>query len=271
MELLTADLAYWIAERYSILLRRRAGHPAPWSGDDIFNSVRFCNVHREDDAVTQWVRKNWNNGDDGNWRFVLARMINWPDSLEEIKHTDDLQRIRTILKARRARGDKVFTSAYTISTCGKKMDKLDYVLDLVQTLEYDFASWDTHTSLKSAYTHLMGTRGLGSFLAAQVVADMKNTYGHPLTSAHDWWEFSAPGPGSLRGLSWFFTGTGTGVTPPAYALAFATCRKEVDYLIPEYVPRISNQDFQNCLCEFSKYCKVKYLKGHVRNKYVAHN
>jgi hypothetical protein len=271
MELLTADLSYWIAERYSILLRRRAGVPAPWSADPIFNSVRFCNVHREDDAVTQWVRKNWNKGDDGGWRFVLARMLNWPESLAEIAHTDDIPTMRRILRARRGAGKKIFTSAYTISTCGQKMDKLDYVLDMAAALEDDMESWHHYNSLQDAYTHLMKTKGIGSFLAAQVVADMKNTYGHPLTSAPDWWEFSAPGPGSLRGLSWFFTGEPTGVTPVGYALALTVCRKEVDYLIPEYVPRISNQDFQNCLCEFSKYCKVKYLNGHVRNKYVPHN
>jgi len=41
----------------------------------------------------------------------------------------------------------------------------------------------------------------------------------------------------------------------------------VDPRIDPSVPRISNQDFQNCLCEFSKWCKVKYLGGHVRNTY----
>ena len=46
-----ADLAYFITERYAIKLRREAGVEAPWSADPVFQSVRFCNVHREDVLV----------------------------------------------------------------------------------------------------------------------------------------------------------------------------------------------------------------------------
>lgn len=266
-------LAYWINERYSILQRRRAGQPAPWSSDPIFQTVRFCNVHREDDRVTQWIRTNWNRADDPAWKFVLGRMINLPESLDHIKECDDpdsqLRNMRDILGLHRSGGHKVFTSAYTISTCGKRMDKLDYVFELVQAVQN--MKEPTHIDCRTVWQDLQKVDGLGSFLAAQVVADMKNTKGHPLWHADDWWTFHAPGPGSLRGLSWYFMNEPRGVTVGSYEHYFDKCRAEVDPLIDEEVPRISNQDFQSCLCEFSKYTKVKQLNGHVRNRYAPHN
>ena len=97
---------------------------------------------------------------------------------------------------------------------------------------------------------------------------MKNTAGHPLAKAPDFWTFSTPGPGSLRGLSWYFYGEPRGITASMYYRAMEECRREVDPLVPSYIPRISDQDFQNCLCEVSKYMKVKSNpKAHVRNKF----
>ena len=56
----------------------------------------------------------------------------------------------------------------------------------------------------TAYTALQSLEGLGSFLAAQVVADLKNTVGYPLYYALDKATFVAHGPGSIRGLQWFW-------------------------------------------------------------------
>jgi len=268
--MLANELAYWINERYSVKLLKGAGAPPPWSKDTIFNTVRFCNVHREDDRVTRWMRTHWNRADRPAWHYVVGRLVNWPDSLAEIISCTQPWVMRDVLKRRRDGGGKVFTSAYTVSTCGRPMDKLDYVFDHV-ALRVQAATRTTplnYVSLEDTHFWLSSVDGLGSFLAAQVVADMKNTPGHPLQTAPDWWTWSAPGPGSLRGLSWFFFEQPTGVTTKDYWMRLDDCREHTDPLIHPSVPRIGNQDFQNCLCEFSKWCKVKYLHGHVRNKYV---
>lgn len=269
-----SDLVYWINERWSIRQKRAQGLPPPWSQDKIFNAVRFCNVHREDDRVTKWIRQYWNRPTDPAWRFVVARMINLPESLNEISGCLLPVQMAYELKRRRATGVKVFTSAYTISTCGRNMDKLDYVFDHVvddvACCENKYSgSFDESLDLGCEATHrwLMDVDGIGSFLAAQVVADMKNTRAHPLAAAPDWWTFSAPGPGSLRGLSWYFYQQPTGVTVPKYAEHMNICMECVLPQVSKDVPRISAQDFQNCLCEFSKWCKVKYGNGHVRNTY----
>ena len=188
---LTANLAYWIQERYNIKERRAAGLARPWSPDPIFQAVRFCSVHREDDAVTRWIRDYWNKGDDDAWSFVLARMLNLPASLNEIRLCPNFGEMKGVLKCRRERGEKVFTSAYTVSTCGKAMDKLDYVFDyIVQAVaEAGEPRFDT---CQQALEDLTCIDGLGTFFAGQVIADMKNTAGHPLAKAPDFWTFSTP-------------------------------------------------------------------------------
>ena len=271
---LTADLAYWITERYAIKLRREANQPKPWSPDPIFQSVRFCNVHREDDKVTRWIRKNWNRSYDPVWKFVLGRMLNLPESLDSLLPWGHPEVMKGVLIQKRADGHKIFTSAYTISTCGKSMDKLDYVFDWVveRTKGINEIAFRKNRSLAQAHIELTQIDGLGSFLSAQVLADMKNTYEHPLSTATDFWTWSAPGPGSLRGLAWYFLNGPEGISASTYAPHLRTCRKEVDPLIPGYIPRISDQDFQNCLCEFSKYMKVKKNSNtHIRNKYSGRN
>lgn len=267
--MLSVQLAYWINERYRIKLRKDARDAPPWSEDRAFQTVRFCNVHREDDRVTRWIRQNWNHSSHPTWRYVVGRMINWPASLAELVNCDHPWQMKDVLKRRRSTGAKVFTSAYTVSTCGRQMDKLDYVFDHVVPRVQAARGVVDYSTLEDAHFWLSQADGLGSFLSAQVVADMKNTKGHPLADAPDWWTWSAPGPGSLRGLAWFFHEDPALTSPRTYVQDIDACRAHTDPLINPEVPRISNQDFQNCLCEFSKWCKVTYLNGHVRNKYDA--
>lgn len=255
------DLVYWINERIAVQKRREAGLPPPWSADPIFQRVRFCNVRREDDRVTRWFRKNWNKPDDPAWKFVLGRMINLTESLAEMLPAGDhLGDMKRVLEVRRAGGHKIFTSVYTISTCGRKMDKMDYVFDVVVQAVAEAGEPEYH-SLAAAHENLTCIDGLGDFLSGQVLADMKNTGGHPLAKAPDWWDWYAPGPGSIKGLEAFW---GHRVTKTNFRTEFDKCRA----LVSSQIPKISAQDFQNCLCEFSKYMRVRDENGHVRNVFV---
>lgn len=277
----TLELAFWINERYSIKLRKESGMCPPWTADPIMQNVRWCNVHREDDATTRWMRQNWHwEGKHPVWFWVLGRMLNYIPTLNALMydtaHFEEFNLIDTghKLKDIRERGMKVFTSAYTISTCGKSMEKINYVLSVVEAVRalelYDVGGPGPYSSLGYCEDWLSTVNGLGSFLAAQVVADLKNTPGHPLAAAPDWWTWAAPGPGSLRGLNWYYYGTDKGgVTASKFMSYMTTAYQETIPFVHDYVPRIGMQDFQNCLCEFSKYMKVKCRSGHVRNRYTA--
>lgn len=270
-------LAFWISERYAIKMRRDEGMKPPWSNDYAMATTRFCNVHREDDKVTRWIAENWR---DANKRspnltlaMTLARLINFPDTLEIIgfpyAFTEGYREaVKNVMRKRAAQGHKVWSSAYIVSTCGRKMAKEDYVLDHVcaQVAE---VPWDfTGRTLAEAYEMLLSVDGLGSFLAAQVIADLKNTPGHALQTAEDWHTWAVHGPGSLRGLNYFFTGEPEGpVRPNNFQKALKACYDHVKDLIPGYVPAIHMQDFQNCMCEFSKYIRVTQGDGRARNRY----
>ena len=81
------DFLYWISERECIRIRKAAGDPKPWSNDPVFQTAYFCNVHREDDKVTKWIRRNWTCHDTVSRHLVamaLARFVNKPKTLEAL-------------------------------------------------------------------------------------------------------------------------------------------------------------------------------------------
>lgn len=251
-------------------IKRESGIPPPWTPDPFMANVRYCNVHREDDKVTRWIRNNpvYSGPSVPVWVVVLARMVNRIRTLELIQpyvERSDLGEVKKALKIFRERGP-IWGNAYTISTCGKSMDKVDYVIYWVVQAAMEAGGTDFVT-LQACFRNLICIDGLGSFLAAQVVADLKNTSGHPLATASDWHSWAAPGPGSLKGLATYF---GCPVTPSNFAVSLATATLQVTPLLGAHVGPIHAQDFQNCMCEFSKYIRVKE-GGRARNNYVAHH
>lgn len=240
----------------------------------------FCNVHRENDKVTKWIRENWTPAvigwEDYEYAMVLARFINWPDTLGKFRPSGsplyDLrpESINRVMGQEQLYG-KVWGNAYVVTTHGIPMDKIDYLTDRILPAAYKLLGagrWrtlyqGTQRTLAQHHGVLMQLEGLGSFMAAQVIADLKNTVGHPLQDAPDWWTWSAPGPGSMRGLNWFF---GKRIPPSQYTAAM----DEVAYYIKDKIddmPAISMQDLQNCLCEYDKYMRVKTNTGRLKRGY----
>lgn len=267
----TADLAYWINEREAIRLRREAGTPAPWSNDPHMATVRYCNIRREDDKVTRWLAANWRPQYHQVWQILLARLINNIHMLDKLlpllETKDPLAECRSVLKYARGSGP-IFGNAYTVSTNGRSMDKVDYIIDYVVRPAMWFEGCDHNAwfaSLAGACKGLCQLNGVSTFMAGQIIADLKNTQGHVLQAAPDWATWAAPGPGSLRGLEAYF---GAPVTPARFTQALRQCYAEVEPLLADYARDLHRQDFQNCLCEFSKYMRVK-SGGHARNRYSA--
>lgn len=265
----TEKLAYWINERDRIRVNKEAGEPKPWSEDKIFQTTYFCNVRREDDKVTKWIRENYTPEyfeDKYEWVICAARWINWPESLERIKYAlqkGDSKEAIWQLERRATLGKKVWGNAYVVTTHGRKMPKLDWLLEQLEAT-IDWGQWGRlGTTLETAHGTLKQLNGFSDFMAGQVVADLKNTKGHYLENADDWYTWAAPGPGSMRGMNWVME---KNVTPkeflPNLHLIYDSIEKSIPY-------EICYQDLQNCLCEYDKYCRVESGSGRSKRNYAG--
>lgn len=285
-------LAYWIVERETIRQRKEADERKPWTNDPVFQQTYFCNVRREDDRVTRWIRRNWSpdkiGWDDYEYAMVVARFLNWPDTLSELSADEAFLSpdwVFEVLERRRIRGEKVWGNAYVVTTHGLPMGKAQYLCERVLPAVYDCVGahkWrgqyaGSGPNLARRYEDYKLFEGMASFMSAQVIADLKNTPGHPLYEADDWYSWSAMGPGSLRGLEWFH-GRKISRSDKAYNEAINEVR---DYLIMNHLNAagllmsakigggggINMQDLQNCLCEYDKYMRVKNGTGRSKRGY----
>jgi hypothetical protein len=107
-------------------------------------------------------------------------------------------------------------------------------------------------------------------MAGQIIADLKNTYGHPLYVAPDKATWSCPGPGSLRGLGWINHGSNDPIPRGHYHGMMELIRHEMYDNMGLEIP-MDNQDLQNCLCEFDKYMRVKTGVGASKRRYNGAN
>jgi hypothetical protein len=249
-------------QREGILQQKNAGAPKPWTNDPILQQFRFCNVHREDDKVTIWIRDKWREPfkDHPNIyiAMILARLLNWPETLAELGFPKkwDYGRYLKVLQNRKMRGDRLHTGAYMVTAGGRPIPKEEAILDMVHGFHRSAYRPKVGDTLLYTWQALQsqGVSGMGSFLAAQIVADLK--FVPLLKFASDWWTFCAPGPGSQIGLNHTL---GLPLTKQWGRQEF---EDHVNALREQLIFKLSAQDAQNCLCEFSK-----YKRGFSRSKY----
>lgn len=272
----TNEVAYWITQRELIRHRKLAGEPRPWTDDPILREYRFCNVHREDDTTTQWIAKNWRNPYADHPMLIramlLARMVNWPPTLAEIgfPHPWHPDKIVKIINACAKRG-KAWGSAYIVSTNGRAIQKALYVVyEVCGRVGATLPCHGTPVTLQNVYRGLLGYNGVGSFMAGQLIADLKNTPGHVLQGAPDWWTWACEGPGSKRGLMRYFKSRS-----PTAELAFTgflnalhVMIREVAPLLPGSIDKLCAQDWQNVMCEMGKYWRTKDGRGRPKARYT---
>ena len=263
-------LKYWVKERSLILQRRRENKPKPWTTDPIFQQFKFCNVRREDDRVTIWLKNNWRSEkywDEPNFipAMILARTINWPDTLEEIGFPTkwDPDYVLGVLDRIQNRGSKVYTGAYMITAGPTGVRKNLWVIGNAES--YFKKPPVMFPTLEETWNGIIAGQYpcVGLFIAGQIIADLKQT--KHLNDAPDWWNWAAIGPGSTRGLNRLH-GRKLSTTIPQ-KLAVKEMR-EVKQLL-NWEPELCLQDVQNTLCEFDKYQRVRTGQGKPRAGYAG--
>lgn len=282
-----ATLWHWIREREHVRELKDAGEPFPWTDDPIIRAWRFCNVRREDDRVTVWIRQNVRERYAGHphlwFMLCLARMINWPDTMAELQARgcwpgDEAftpQHLADALNERARRGDKVFTGAYIITAPATKGTlKTDHVA--LETLGALWRSRDAirrrlfgpnrtaSATLREAHATLMQHKGWGQFLAYQAVVDMRFT--PLLATAGDRDRWAAAGPGTLRGLNRLY-GRRTDCAL-GQEQALSEMRKIHAVSLGETGVPMDFSDVPNVLCETDKYLRVERGEGTPRAGYV---
>lgn len=273
---------YWINERHAIYCRRAKGEAKPWTQDTILQTYRFCNVFRELDKVTIWVRENIRQKyakSEHLWHMMLtARFINWPDTLAEMQQLGawypngefDWRILALKLRGRKERGGHVWTNAYTVSTNGNPMPKEEYICrNVLETAWLNRLALEraARTNLRTFCLEAQRIDGIGGFMAYEAACDLRWCPGW-LDKADDVLTWANTGPGAKRGLNRLHG------RPLEASIreeqAVAEMRQLLD-LSPIYlgahVPELEMREIEHSLCETDKYLRVKNGEGKPRSLY----
>ena len=261
-------LKYWVQEREAIRVLKESHVRKPWSDDPIFQSFKFCNVRREDDRVTKWMKASWRHErywDDPNFvpAIILARTINWPGTLEALgfPHTWNPHLYLDIMDKLQASGNKVYTGAYMITAGPTGVRKNEWVLMNANSY-FKNPPVIPKESIQKSWENIINAKYpcVGPFIAGQVIADLKQT--KILAGADDWWTWAAVGPGSARGLNRLHG------RPLVQSVSQTQGLKEMQHVrASAKLEHLCLQDVQNCLCEYDKYARVFYRQGKPRSSY----
>lgn len=174
------------------------------------------------------------------------------------------------LRARKARGEKVYTGAYMISAPSEKgTDKQKYIAETVigelwNNRQLFIDAGARNPSLQGTHERLTRFNGWGPFMAYQAVVDMRFT--GLLSSARDTSTWAAAGPGTLRGLNRLHGREVTASISQHQALSemltiYSRVRQDTGV-------EMDFSDVPNVLCETDKYLRVKQQEGKPRALYV---
>ena len=266
-------LSYWIRERERIRDLKERGFTRPWTQDTILQQYRFCNVNRDDDTVTRWIHENWSlpNQDSPMLPFALtvARMVNLPSTLSALgfPHVWDQHHFEDTLRFLKDSGNKVWTNAYMITGgYSKGGEPKEAIIGRVLSQVYQnlgklpIVPGDTLEDMSEK----IKAPGVGPFLSAQVIADLKRI--SPYDESADFFTWCAPGPGSTIGLNILHDRDFLAPTTPK---KFKDEVNEIRITIRGNTGlHLDAQNTQNCLCEFNKYYRTKYSDYTPKTRYV---
>jgi len=261
------DFNRFMVERHNIFIRKEINNePYPWSDDAILTDYSFCNVYRELDRVTIWIRENWREpyADHPNLPFAMAvaRQINWPDTLEEIGFPEEWrpQHVKNIMEDRMANKQKVYTGAYMLTgTLGGT--KIEQTVDKILTPLYANFPCD-FSSIENSWRSFLPYAGFSDFMSYEVVTDLRHTKW--LKDAPDIMTWANPGPGAMRGLNRIF---GRPLDSKQKKPLFIQEMRDLLALLNNEPLPLEMRDIEHCLCEFDKYERARLGQGRPRAKY----
>lgn len=292
------QLVLYIKQRYRIHIRKDVDKkPAPWTTNRILREHRFTNVRREHDKETIWVIKNITSNPDLTYNdklmnCLLFRLFNKHETAEligiPIKFSQgyEPEDYREIFEKKRQDDPeyRFFTGAFytsglkkhakryspagTQDNCMKIMYFVDYILRQGFIIDQE---WTTPDKVIESITRV---NGIGYFLAYQIFIDFTYMDDFPFSEN----EFTIAGIGCKRGIDALFDDK-DGMT---YEECLFWLRDNWDDLmdshyyiwsydifsdLPEYDRRMNLMSLENCMCELSKYEKIRHGTGRTKSRY----
>lgn len=270
---------YWMNERHAIYLRRQRGEAKPWTDDPILRDYKFTNVFRELDRGTVWLRENFlephRNDPDNLLVFNVAwyRMFNWWGTGQRLgwmtEQTWHPEFVKQELNGVLEEGDQVFTGAHIIySTPG--LSKVECIVDVCDEIfkqRHHLANLaHVSQSLEQTFEGFKTFDCVGPFMAYEMVTDLSHT--RLLSQATDIMTWANPGPGAIRGLKRLQFPCQPREKAIANIAQLLRVARESDQLMPEITKTpLEMRDIEHSLCEFDKYCRVKFREGEPRAKF----
>lgn len=266
----TAEFFALARERYHIFLRREAGEKAPWTKDEILRQFKFCNVFREDDRTTIWIRENirepLRNDPKVFQAIVIARWFNRVSTMERIKDIL-LEDSWTHEKGEALlRGVSPLLSAAYLIRSPQGMDKLtgmlwqiDQCLEAVRAKAQEMASSSRAYTLQEITEWLARFPGIGEFLAYEVVSDLRHTF--LLENAPDIMTWANPGPGCEKGIRHLLGGSTGGKANMVLVMQQLVEASRDPENWPAEWPAWEMREAEHMLCEFDKYERTRLGEG----------
>ena len=257
-----ARLSYWITEREAIRIRKSL-QQSPLTNDPILATMRFCNVNREDDAVTRWVKTNVRDAYANMdvpfqmQQLTTSRIFNHPATLELLLPITDFAVALEQLQAIRQKKMKILRGAYLMPPHRKGAASIEeYWLSVIADIgQQDYAGLET---LRAYADVLLNVHGLGPFMVNQLCTDLR--YMPIGENTPDWYTFLLCGPGTTRGLNRVLAGDVKARLgkPERYTELVLGLRDELVMEMPELALTFRDpNNVANCLCEFDKYERVR--------------
>jgi alpha-glutamyl/putrescinyl thymine pyrophosphorylase clade 1 len=265
---------YWTfaAQRQRVFRRRLRGEPAPWSQDPVLRSHRFTNVYRAADRVSQYlIREVAYRGEQAPeelfLRVVLFKLFNRIETWELLLKsfgdievsTFDVKRYDAVLTRARARGIRIYSAAYIMPPAAQGASRKHTThLELIRSMMGNSlpARLAEARSMRAAYEELLAYRGIGPFLAYQLLIDLNYT---SLLNFSEM-DFVVAGPGARSGLRKCFTDAAD--FTDADLIRYVADRQEEEFARRElefedlWGRPLQLVDCQNLFCEVDKYARV---------------
>jgi hypothetical protein len=265
---------YWrfAAERQRIYHGRVRGEAGPWTKDAVLLAHRFTNAYRAADRVSQYlIRHVAYDGDQAveevMFRVLLFKLFNKVSTWELIRaelgtpsaHAFSVDDYDAVMTRAFSRGVRLYSAAYIMPAAAPGVSRKHRThLELLRTMLADRlpARLAECGSMRSGYEELLRYRGIGPFLAYQLITDLNYTCALQFSEM----EFVVPGPGARSGIRKCFADGGD--YSEADLIRYVTDRQEHEFATRGinfedlWGRPLQLIDCQNLFCEVDKYARV---------------